>query len=197
MENSKSNIYNIALIAVFTVIISVLSALKLGFEILGVPATLQTFAMAFAGFVLGSKKGTLTIFIYILLGTIGIPVFSGFTGGIGVLLGVTGGFIFGFLFIGFFSGLGMQIIKIHNIVLLTIIRIVLSILGLFICHVFGSIAAGIYLEMPTWNAALLVSIPYIPKDIVSIILAYILALAVRKAMVTAKLGEFLYPKKTI
>lgn len=191
MEKRNNNIYTIALIAVFTVIISVISALNIGFEILGVPATLQTFAMAFAGFVLGYKKGTLTIFIYILLGAIGLPVFNGFLGGIGVLLGVTGGFIFGFLFIGFFSGLGMKFTKIKNAVIISIIRIVLSIFGLLLCHVLGSIAAGIYLETSTWSAALLVSIPYIPKDIVSIILAYILALAVRKAIVSAKLGEFL------
>ena len=65
-----------------------------------VPFTLQTCAVFLAVGVLGGKRGTLSILIYLLLGAIGVPVFAGFTGGIGIVLGTTGGYIIGFLFSG-------------------------------------------------------------------------------------------------
>ena len=62
--------------------------------------TMQTFAVFVSLGVLGGKWGTVSILIYLLLGAVGLPVFSGFQGGIGTLLGVTGGYIWGFLFSG-------------------------------------------------------------------------------------------------
>ena len=62
--------------------------------------TMQTFAVFLALLLLGGKWGTVSIFIYLLLGFVGLPVFSGFRGGPGVLLGVTGGFLWGFLSTG-------------------------------------------------------------------------------------------------
>ena len=65
-----------------------------------VPFTLQTFAVFLVSAVLGAKKGVAATLVYILLGAVGLPVFSGFQGGVGVLLGATGGYVFGFVFIG-------------------------------------------------------------------------------------------------
>ena len=59
--------------------------------------TLQTFALFCALFLLGGKGSTIVCCVYLLLGAVGLPVFSGFRGGVGVLLGATGGYIFGFL----------------------------------------------------------------------------------------------------
>ena len=65
-----------------------------------VAVTLQTFGVALALLLLGGKWGTVSILIYLLLGAVGLPVFSGFRGGIGALAGVTGGFLWGFLVFG-------------------------------------------------------------------------------------------------
>ena len=65
-----------------------------------VPFTLQTFAVFFVLLLLGGRLGTAAILVYILLGAAGVPVFSGFSGGIGILLGNTGGYIIGFLLTG-------------------------------------------------------------------------------------------------
>lgn len=59
--------------------------------------TLQTFALFCALFLLGGKGGTIVCAVYLLLGAVGLPVFSGFRGGVGALLGATGGYLFGFL----------------------------------------------------------------------------------------------------
>lgn len=65
-----------------------------------VPITLQTFAVFAALFLLGGKWGTLAIGVYLVMGALGLPVFSGFRGGFGVLAGATGGYLFGFLLTG-------------------------------------------------------------------------------------------------
>lgn len=84
-------------IAFFAVLIAVCTWISIPSQI---PFTLQTLAIFTALGILGGKKGTIAIGIYILLGLIGIPVFSNFRGGIGVLAGATGGYIMGFIFTG-------------------------------------------------------------------------------------------------
>ena len=92
--------YDMVLIAMFAVLMAVCSWISVPLE---VPFTLQTFGLFLTVGVLGGKRGTFAILIYILLGAIGVPVFAGFSGGLGVLLGTTGGYIVGFLL----SGLAM------------------------------------------------------------------------------------------
>lgn len=65
-----------------------------------VPFTMQTFAVFFVLSALGGKRGTMAIIVYILLGTVGVPVFAQFTSGVGILLGNTGGYIIGFILMG-------------------------------------------------------------------------------------------------
>lgn len=90
----KSKTYDIVYIGIFAALMAICSWISIPTT---VPFTLQTFGVFLAIIVLGGKRGTLAILVYILLGAIGIPVFSGFTGGIGRLLGTTGGYIIGFL----------------------------------------------------------------------------------------------------
>ncbi len=99
-----------------------------------VPFTLQTFAVFFTIGVLGGKAGTLSIIAYILLGAAGVPVFTGFAGGVGVLMGNTGGYILGFLITGLtmwafenFFGKSSKVFLISAVV------------GLFFCYLFGTL----------------------------------------------------------
>lgn len=73
-----------------------------------VPLSLATFAVMLAGAVLGKKRGTAAAGLYLLIGIIGIPVFSGFSGGFQKLAGVTGGYLAGYLPCAFFAGLGAE-----------------------------------------------------------------------------------------
>ena len=73
-----------------------------------VPLSLATFAVYLAGTVLGKKWGTAAVGLYLLIGIIGVPVFSGFSGGFQKLAGVTGGYLIGYLPCALFSGLGAE-----------------------------------------------------------------------------------------
>ena len=81
-------------IALFAVLIAVCAWISIPAP---VPFSLQTFAVFFALLALGGRRGTLSIATYLLMGVVGLPVFTGFRGGLGVLLGATGGYILGFL----------------------------------------------------------------------------------------------------
>lgn len=93
----RGRTYDMAYTAMFAVLIAVCSWISIPTV---VPFTLQTFAIFLAVSVLGGRRGTLSIVVYVLLGAVGIPVFAGFKGGIGVLLNTTGGYIVGFIFAG-------------------------------------------------------------------------------------------------
>ncbi len=116
--------------AMFTVIIAVCSWITIPFA---VPVTLQTFAVFLAVAVLGGRRGSLAVGMYILTGAVGVPVFSGFRGGLGTLLGVTGGYIIGFLFSVLFMW-GMEVLFGKKQWVFTISMII----GLAVCYAFGS-----------------------------------------------------------
>lgn len=88
---------DLAYIALFAALIAVCAWISIP---LTVPFTLQTFGVFAALCTLGGRRGTCAAAVYILLGLVGLPVFAGFSGGLGVLLGTTGGYIWGFLAAG-------------------------------------------------------------------------------------------------
>ena len=104
----KNTVKDLCMIAVFAAIISIVGQFSIPLPG-GVPMTLQTLIIALAGAVLGSKKGFWSTVIYILIGAIGVPVFAGWTGGIGAIMGRTGGFLVSFPLIALFTGLGDEI----------------------------------------------------------------------------------------
>ena len=121
-----------AQVGVLTAVLAVLSQISIPLPS-GVPITLQTLAVALCGFVLGAKRGALSVALYILLGGIGLPVFAQFTAGLGTLLGMTGGYIVGFIFIGLIYWLAVSLFgkKLW-------VQIVSLLLGLAICYAFGT-----------------------------------------------------------
>ena len=103
----RSSTREIGFVAIFSAIIAVMAQISIPMPY-GVPMTMQTLAIPLAGIVLGSKKGALSTFVYILIGAVGIPVFAGFSGGLGVVFGKTGGFILSFPIMALLAGMGME-----------------------------------------------------------------------------------------
>jgi biotin transport system substrate-specific component len=98
-----------------------------------VPFTLQTFGIFCVLTLLGGRRGTLSIVVYILLGLIGVPVFAGFKGGPGVLLGTTGGYILGFLLSGAVYW-AMEKLRDNR----GLLELGSMLLGLILCYAFGT-----------------------------------------------------------
>jgi len=140
-----------------------------------VPFTLQTFAVFFVLLLLGGERGTIATLIYVLLGAVGVPVFAGFTGGIGILFGSTGGYIIGFLFIGLIYILFTKFLK-KNIAT----KIAALVLGLAVCYAFGTVwFMHVYMQN-TGEVGLLTVLgwcvfPFIIPDLLKLVLAVIVA----------------------
>lgn len=98
-----------------------------------VPFTLQTFAVFTTAALFGARRGMFSVLVYILLGAAGVPVFARFTGGVGVLLGSTGGYTVGFIFIALIAGLCAD--KFNRKVIPLVISMIV---GLLVCYAFGT-----------------------------------------------------------
>lgn len=136
-----------------------------------VPFTLQTFAIFLAVGILGGKLGSLSVLVYLLLGAVGLPVFSGFSGGIGRFAGVTGGYLIGFLLIPLVMW-GAQTLFGKG----PVVFVLSAALGLAVCYAFGT-AWYMAVYTRTSRAAALGTVlgwcvvPYIIPDLVKIGLA--------------------------
>lgn len=183
----KLSIRSICFIAMFAAVISVLSILTIPTP-WGVPFTLQTFAIALAGFVLGKKCGTASAALYVLIGFVGVPVYAGMKAGPGVLFGTSGGYLFGFILMAFFSGLAFELRGSQkNKTTGMILSIVFALIGLACCHILGSIQLKFVIGSTLLYAFSVGSLPYLIKDIASVAAAYLIAIAVRNALAKADL----------
>ena len=130
--------------------------------------------------VLGGKRGTLAILVYVLLGAVGVPVFAGFSGGIGALLGNAGGYIVGFIF----SALVMWAFE-HIFGRKPVVQIISMVVGLIVCYAFGTVWFMFAYTRSTGPVGLMAVLgwcvfPFIIPDLIKIALAYVLSGKVRK-----------------
>ncbi len=139
-----------------------------------VPFTMQTFAVFAMVLMLGTKRAFITVLTYILLGLLGVPVYSNFGAGAGVLFGNTGGYMIGFLFL--VPVTGMLIDKFGKKLW---IKTVAMLLGLLVCYGFGTVWF-IYIygrangEIGFVAALTMCVLPYVVPDLVKIALAIVL-----------------------
>lgn len=151
-----------------TAIICICSWLTVPFVI---PFTMQTFAVFCALLLLGGKYGTLSVAVYVLMGVVGLPVFSGFRGGIAHLLGPTGGYIIGFLFTGLCYILFEPFVTDKRKT-----RLFVLILGLLLCYLTGTawfwaVYANKSGEYSLASIAATCVLPYVIPDVLKLLLA--------------------------
>lgn len=167
-------------IALFAAIIAVCSWIQIPMT---VPFTMQTFAVFCALATLGGKGGTISVLIYIVLGAVGVPVFAGFTGGVGILFGTTGGYIIGFLF----TGLLYWLIT-HFLGNKLPVMILALVLGLAVCYAFGTAWFMIVYAKNSGSVGLLTALgwcvfPFILPDCVKMALAILIAKRLPKRLI--------------
>lgn len=177
MAMTKSKTYDIVYIGIFAVIMAICSWISIP---MAVPFTLQTFGVFVAVSVLGGKRGTMAVLVYILLGALGIPVFAGFSGGIGVILGSTGGYIVGFLA----SALVMWGIE-RWLGRKPVVQIISMVIGLVVCYAVGTVWFMVVYAKTAGAVGLMTVlgwcvIPFIIPDLVKIALAFVVSKRVKK-----------------
>ena len=144
-----------------------------------IPLSLATFAIYLAGAVSGRKRGTLAAALYLLIGIIGVPVFSGFSGGFQKLAGVTGGYLIGYLPCAFLSGFGAELAaKKGRIRILPVMMTA----GTAVLYTLGT-AWFMFQSGNTLGTALsLCVVPFLPGDAVKIAAATAISVPVRRAV---------------
>ena len=176
-KSQKTRILEIVYCGVAIALIAICSWITIPTQ---VPFTLQTFAVFTALGILGGRLGTISTAVYILLGAIGVPVFSGMKGGIGHLLNQTGGYIIGFILMALLYWLFEKLPgdKLW-------IKIIAMIIGLAICYAFGT-AWFMYVYIKSNGAVALSTVlgwcvfPFILPDAAKMVAAIAISAAVKE-----------------
>ena len=196
----------LALCGLFAAIMAVCSMITIPLGFTPVPVNLGTLGVFLTGGILGKKYGTVSMSVYVLIGAIGIPVFAGFRGGLGVLAGPTGGYIIGYIVAVFLIGLMIEASSKGNVVAFerpssavdsssagsassaggssrrpshAIIAIAM-VIGLLACYLLGTIWFIISTGTGVWASLVACVFPFLPGDALKIAAATILVRRLRR-----------------
>ncbi len=159
----KSKIYTMAMTGVMTAVICILAPMSI--SIGPVPISLTNLAIFLSLYLLGWKMGALSCVVYLLIGMVGMPVFSGFSGGLGKLLGPTGGYIIGFLPMAVISGMVIDRCK------SPILHFLAMVAGTGVLYAFGTAWFCVVMDSAAPAALSACVFPFIPIDMGKILAA--------------------------
>ncbi|MFJ8459407.1 biotin transporter BioY [Lysinibacillus xylanilyticus] len=181
----KSSTYNYVLAAFGAAIIAVLAQVSIPLPFSPVPITGQTLAVGLIVTILGTRLGMFSVLIYILLGAVGLPVFSGMSGGFAILVGPTGGYIVGFLVTAVIMGLYLDKFGI------TIFHaIIANLIGMVVTLAFGTAWLKVAADL-SWTAAFMGGVaPFIVVGILKAVLAAWVGVIVRRRLESARLISY-------
>lgn len=180
MAESNIKLRMMIVTALFAAIIGVLAQVTIPLPL--VPITGQTLAIGLAATILGARYGTISVLVYLGLGAVGVPVFAGMSGGIGVLFGPTGGFLFGFIPTAFVIGYYLEktSFTVKN-------AVVANVIGMFVALSFGTVWLKFAASL-TWTAAFLGGFaPFVIVGILKAAMAAWVGVAVRNRLKSASL----------
>ena len=165
--------YKLTLIGLFTAILCILGPIAIVLPFSPVPVSLGTLGVLLACLVLSPSDALLCTALYLLIGFVGLPVFTGFSGGVGRLLGPTGGYMIGYLALAFAGSKLAHHLKKHML---------LQAMGLFfgmcICYLFGTLWLAFQAQLDFSSALWMGVIPYVPFDVIKIAAAIVFARAI-------------------
>ncbi len=173
---SKFRTIELVYMATFAILIAACSWLAIPTT---VPFTMQTFAVFLTLMLLGGRLGTITIIVYLLLGAVGAPVFANFSGGLGVLVGSTGGYLIGFLATGLIYWLCEKYIAQNKM-----LEAIVLTLGLLLCYAIGTLWFVAVYTANTGEIGVMTALgwcvfPYVIPDLIKLGLAFGLATRLR------------------
>jgi len=178
---AKLNTKTIAVIGVMTAVICIMGPISLVLPISPVPISLGTLAIYFVPYVLGMRKGTISCCIYLLIGLVGLPVLTGFSGGTAKLLGPTGGYLIGYIFMTLICGFVIDRTNKMPICFLGML------LATAVLYLFGTVWLAYQADMTFPQALAAGVLPFIIGDLAKIVIAMLAGAQIRKRLEKAGL----------
>lgn len=183
-KSKKTNTTTITKIALLSALQCIISPFAIVFPFSPVPLSLATLMLYLSPYILGKKNSVISCGIYLLIGLVGVPVFSGFTGGIGKVLGPTGGYMLGYLFLTFISGWFVE--KWNQSTLKCYIMQGFGMaLGTAVCYLFGSLWLSFQSGTEFLAAFTIGVIPFVPGDAVKLFIGIMVGNVIRRRLVRA------------
>ena len=173
----KNKNVSLTFTALFTAVICVTA--QISFATPTVPFTLQILGICLCSYTLSLKQSLAAVITYLLMGAVGLPVFSNFRGSVQILLGPTGGFLFGFILLGLFCSLARN----RNS---SVLKIALSSIGLLLCHIVGVLQYSIVTGNSISVSFVSSSLPFILKDAILVSLSYFMSKFIVKRLKNLK-----------
>lgn len=175
---------DMVLCAVFAAVIAVFAVMTV--PIGQVPITLGLFGVMLTAVVLGAKRGAICVLVYILIGAVGLPVFSGFKGGFSVIAGATGGYISSYIFVALIIGAASGAVKGKNNIVRVIVCFAGCIAATIVCYFLGTLQFMAVTKNDLAKSLGLCVIPFIPFDILKGIAASAIGVVVSERVGKAK-----------
>ena len=181
MRQQTMKIQDLTLIALMSALTCILGPMSITLPFTPVPISFTNLVIYFSIMVIGMKRGTISYLVYLLIGAVGLPVFSGFGGGLAKLAGPTGGYLIGFLFMIPLTGIlfektGKSFWK----------QFGAMVLGTLVCYLFGTVWLCLQLNLDFIGGLGVGVIPYLPGDTAKIILAALIGPVIVKALKRAE-----------
>ncbi|WP_200411631.1 biotin transporter BioY [Virgibacillus salexigens] len=179
--NSKSKkMHRITTCVIFSALTAILAQIEIPLPI--IPISGQTLAVGITATILGSRLGAIAMICYVLIGAVGVPVFAGFSGGLQVLAGPSGGYIMGFILAAFATGMILEKTRFNYLY-----AVIANTVGMFITLVFGTIQMKYVLDF-NWQEAMLAGVyPFIIVGFIKVLMASWIGIIVRNRLIHANL----------
>lgn len=176
----KSTIYQLTTCAIMTALMCILGPMSI--PIGPIPVSFTNFVIFLAICLLGTKGATISYLVYLLLGAVGLPVFSGYSGGLVKLAGPTGGYLIGFILLALIGGIIMK--KCHSGTVTTMVGMAI---GMIVSYLFGTAWFVLQMQCSVWYAFTVCVFPFVLVDFMKIVVAVGLGKSIRLALSKAKL----------
>lgn len=176
---ARNKVYPLAMTAVMTAVTCVLAPMAI--PIGPVPISFTNLAIYISLYILGWKRGTLSYLVYVLIGAVGVPVFSGFSGGLGKLFGPTGGYIIGFIPMAILAGLVIDKYRNRGV------QMAAMIVGTAVCYAFGTAWFCVVMDSTVSAALAMCVFPFIPGDLAKMVIAMLVGPMIRSRLEQAGL----------